>query len=144
MSSLPKARRTPRTRGAPGRESLNQIRSRVFVTECFRQLEAHIARLDAKMNRQTRLLEAYLLSPGPGRPRHPMITRAANMHANGEPWKEIWLKCLPHPALYGSRQKYEDDKLRLRKAVKLRLRRADQWSPNLEEANPAPPAANSP
>jgi hypothetical protein len=88
------------------------------LTERFNALQAEVRKL-------ARLIKSYLLRPGPGRPRHPKVTLAAKMHAQGKPWTEILVLCLPDRALYDSGEAYRNAKLGLKKAVRQREKRKE-------------------
>ncbi len=98
-----------------------------FVTESLISLRAEVRKL-------TRLIKSYLLRPGPGRPRHPKITLAVNMHTNGKGWREIFAMCLPDRVLYDSSDAYRKAKQGLKKAVRLREKRSQAGEQSRESS----------
>jgi hypothetical protein len=89
----------------------------------FARVTESLISLRAEIDKLTRLVKSYLLRPGPGRPRHPKITLAVNMHTNGMGWREIFALCLPDRVLYDSSDAYRKAKQGLKKAVRLRENR---------------------
>ena len=83
----------------------------------------------ADIRKLTRLIKSYLLRPGPGRPRHPKITLAAKMQAQGKAWTEIFAVCLPDRTLYDSSEAYRNAKQGLKKAVRQRKKRTETGEP---------------
>jgi anthranilate/para-aminobenzoate synthase component II len=104
------------------------------------KLISEITLLQQEVRRLARLLTSYILRPGPGRPRHPKITLAAKMDAQGRPWTEIFVVCLPDRALYDSSESYRSAKLGLKKAVRQREKRTQtdgtpSGSPSIQATN---------
>ena len=94
-----------------------------LVQAVDRLLEAAVDRLVEAMEKQGRLIRAAVLTGGPGKPRHPRVSLAAAMRAEGKPWGTIYRKALRPPALYESPEHYQATKIRLRRAVAQRVKR---------------------
>ena len=89
--------------------NLDEIRFRTFVLKW-------LARQEAKMERLTRHVRAYLPLLGRGRPRHKNVTRAAKIYQKEGEWNMNVYRAGLHPALV-----YDSNARRsLRNAVKLR------------------------
>src|SRR5271157_286786 len=50
----------------------------------------HLLAVREDIRKLTRLIRAYLLRPGPGRPRHPKVTLASKMRSQGKSWAKVF------------------------------------------------------
>jgi hypothetical protein len=109
-----------------------------LVASCHPTEVSHVSEslisLRAEISQLTRLVKSYLLRPGPGRPRHPKITLAVNMHTSGKSWREIFAMCLPDRVLYDSGDAYGKAKQGLKKAVRLREKRSQAGEQSRESS----------